>query len=79
MSDALATLTGFGRALRDEGLPVGPGRIAVFCRAAALLSPDDLYWAGRSTLVGRPQDVSAYDRVFFRPAYWLWQRRRGEA
>ena len=20
----------------------------------------------------------AYDLVFFRPAYWLWQRRRGE-
>jgi hypothetical protein len=64
VSDALATLTSFGRALRDEGLPVGTGRIAVFCRAAALLSPDDLYWAGRSTLVGRPQDVSAYDRIF---------------
>jgi lipid II:glycine glycyltransferase (peptidoglycan interpeptide bridge formation enzyme) len=23
--------------------------------------------------------VPAYDRVFFRPAYWLWQLRRGEA
>jgi lipid II:glycine glycyltransferase (peptidoglycan interpeptide bridge formation enzyme) len=23
--------------------------------------------------------VPAYDRVFFKPAYWLWQMRRGEA
>ena len=64
MSEAVETLTRFGRALRDEGLPVGTGRIATFCRAAALLSPDDLYWAGRATLVGKPQDLPAYDRVF---------------
>lgn len=64
MSDAAALLTRFGRALRAEGLPVGTGRIAAFCRAAALLAPDDLYWAGRATLVARPQDVPVYDRVF---------------
>jgi uncharacterized protein with von Willebrand factor type A (vWA) domain len=64
VSDATATLTGFGRALREEGLPVGTGRIASFCRAAALLAPDDLYWAGRSTLVARPEHVAVYDRVF---------------
>lgn len=64
MSDATATLVGFARALRDEGLGVGTGRIAGFCRAAALLAPDDLYWAGRATLVARPQDVAVYDRVF---------------
>jgi len=64
VSDAAETLTLFGRTLRDEGLPVGTGRIADFCRAAAALSPDDLYWAGRATLLGRPQDVPVYDRVF---------------
>jgi uncharacterized protein with von Willebrand factor type A (vWA) domain len=64
VSEALETLTRFGRALRDEGLSVGTGRIAVFCRAAALLSPDDLYWAGRATLVAKPQDIPAFDRVF---------------
>ena len=64
MNDAAAVLTQFGRALRDEGLPVGTGRIAGFCRAAALLAPHDLYWAGRGTLVGRPEDIPAYDRVF---------------
>jgi uncharacterized protein with von Willebrand factor type A (vWA) domain len=63
-SDALARLTLFGRTLRTEGVAVGTGRIATFCRAAALLSPDDLYWAGRATLVARRQDVPVYDRVF---------------
>ena len=64
MTDAVGALTAFGRALRREGVPVGTGRIAVFCRAAALLSPDDLYWAGRATLVGRRDQIPVYDRVF---------------
>jgi uncharacterized protein len=64
VNDSLARLTLFGRALRDEGVAVGTGRIATFCRAAALLSPDDLYWAGRATLVARTHDIPVYDRVF---------------
>lgn len=57
-------LTRFGRALRREGLPVGTGRVAEFCRAAALLPPDDLYWAGRATLVARAADIPVYDAAF---------------
>ena len=57
-------LTRFGNALRDAGLAVGTGRIADFCRAAALLSPDDLYWAGRATLVARAADILVYDEAF---------------
>jgi uncharacterized protein len=57
-------LTRFGRMLRDEGLPVGTGRIAEFCRAAALLPPEDLYWAGRATLVARAADIPVYDEAF---------------
>ena len=64
MIDGTGALTAFGRALRDEGVPVGTGRIASFCRAAALLSPGDLYWAGRATLVGRRDQIPVYDRVF---------------
>jgi uncharacterized protein with von Willebrand factor type A (vWA) domain len=66
MPDGYAELTGFGRALRDAGLPVGPGRIAALCRAAALVAPEDLYWAGRATLLSRPQELAVYDRVFAR-------------
>jgi uncharacterized protein with von Willebrand factor type A (vWA) domain len=57
-------LVRFGRALRAEGLPVGTGRIEAFCRAAALLQPEELYWAGRATLVGRQEHLEPYDRVF---------------
>jgi len=57
-------LVGFARALREEGLAVGPGRIVEFCRAAALLAPEDLYWAGRLTLVSKPDEIRVYDRVF---------------
>jgi uncharacterized protein len=64
VTDGLGALTAFGRALRSEGLPVGTGRIASFCRAAALLSPGDLYWAGRATLIGRREQIPVYDRVF---------------
>jgi uncharacterized protein with von Willebrand factor type A (vWA) domain len=62
--DAVVTATRFGRALREEGLAIGTGRIASFCHAAALLAPEDLYWAGRATLLTRPRDVEVYDRVF---------------
>ena len=57
-------LTRFGRALRAEGLPIGTGRVADFCRAAALLPPGDLYWAGRATLVARAADIAVYDAAF---------------
>jgi uncharacterized protein with von Willebrand factor type A (vWA) domain len=59
-------LVRFGRALREEGLAVGTGRILVFCRAAALVGPDGLYWAGRSTLVAGPEEIPAYDAAFER-------------
>jgi uncharacterized protein len=64
VSDPVTDLTTFGRALRAEGLSVGTGRVASFCRAAALLSPGDLYWAGRATLVARGEQIPVYDRVF---------------
>ena len=57
-------LVTFARALREEGLAVGPGRVVEFCRAAALLAPEDLYWAGRLTLVSKPDEIRVYDRVF---------------
>jgi uncharacterized protein len=67
-----ASLVGFGRALRDEGLVVGSGQVVAYCRAVAALDPadpTDLYWAGRACLVSRRDDREAYDRVF--RAYFL--------
>jgi uncharacterized protein with von Willebrand factor type A (vWA) domain len=62
-------LVGFGRALRAAGLSVGTGDIASYCCAAGLLNPADLvdlYWAGRSTLVSRKDDIPGYDAAFRR-------------
>lgn len=53
----------FGHALRTAGLPVGTGRLRMFAQAIAL-TPQDLYWCGRVTLVGRRDDLAVYDRVF---------------
>jgi uncharacterized protein len=65
-NDPHATLVRFGRALRAAGLPLGPDRVAELARAAAFLPPGELYWAGRATLVSRPEEVPAYDAVFVR-------------
>lgn len=66
-AEALERLIGFGRELRTRGLAVGTGRIVTFCRAAAALGAldrDDLYWAGRTSLISRPEDVEAFDAAF---------------
>jgi uncharacterized protein with von Willebrand factor type A (vWA) domain len=63
-ADSVETLVRFGRALRVAGLPVGPDRVASFSRAAALLPPGELYWAGRATLLSRPEQIEVYDALF---------------
>ncbi|HYF11841.1 MAG TPA: VWA domain-containing protein [Actinomycetota bacterium] len=66
-ADALERLIGFGRDLRRRGLNVGTGRIVTFCRGAVALGAldrTDLYWAARSSLISRPEDVDAFDEAF---------------
>ena len=63
----LAPLVAFGRDLRHRGLPVGTGRILTFARAVAALGLTDresLYWAGRTTMIGRKEDFADYDEAF---------------
>ncbi len=62
-------LVGFARELRANGLTVGTGDVLTYCSAMAPLDPTDLldlYWAGRTTLVSRSDDIPAYDRAFRR-------------
>ena len=66
---AVEALVGFGRELRAAGLPVGTGRVVTFVRAVATLGSvqaEDLYWAGRATLIARPEDAAAFDPAFAR-------------
>jgi uncharacterized protein len=66
-SGPLPPLVAFGRTLRALGMPVGTGRILTFARAVAALRLTDresLYWAGRTTMIGRREDIAAYDGAF---------------
>lgn len=65
--DVRGDLAGFVHALRGAGVEVGTGQLVAFAEAAAALAPvdaDDLYWAGRASLVNEPVDLGTYDRVF---------------
>jgi uncharacterized protein with von Willebrand factor type A (vWA) domain len=60
-------LVDFSRELRGAGLTVGTGDVLTYCSAMLPLDPSDLldlYWAGRTTLVSRRDDIPTYDRVF---------------
>jgi uncharacterized protein with von Willebrand factor type A (vWA) domain len=66
-SSFVAMLAGFGEELRLAGVPVGSGDVLTYCAAMAALDPGDildLYWAGRTSLVTRRDQIPVYDRVF---------------
>jgi uncharacterized protein with von Willebrand factor type A (vWA) domain len=57
----------FARVLRGAGLRVPTSTVLRFAEALGLLGlehRDDVYWAGRATLIRRPEDVAVYDRAF---------------
>jgi uncharacterized protein with von Willebrand factor type A (vWA) domain len=62
---------GFARLLRGSGLDVPVGNTVTFAEAVAAVGitrRDSVYWAGRATLVRRPEDIDTYDRAF--AAWW---------
>jgi uncharacterized protein with von Willebrand factor type A (vWA) domain len=70
--DAVDDAVGFAAALRRAALDVSPGDVAQFVRAAEAVDPsriEELYWAGRATLVHRPEDFELYELVF--GEYWM--------
>jgi len=69
---------GFGRALRGVGLKLTSSATINFVEALGKVGIDrrsSVYWAGRATLVQRPEDLTAYDRVF--AAWWEWEIEPG--
>lgn len=68
---------GFCRVLRGAGLRLPPSATISFVEALGLVGAETreaVYWAGRATLVHRPEDIALYDRVF--AVYW--QKQQGE-
>ena len=65
----MPVMVGFARALRSAGITVGTGDMLTYISAMSPLDPSDLvdlYWAGRTTLVSRRDDIPVYDEVFRR-------------
>lgn len=65
----------FTRVLRGAGLRVPIGSSLAFAEALGAVGVarrDGVYWAGRATLVRRPEDIGIYDRAFA----VFWEQRR---
>ena len=63
----VSVLVAFADQLRGAGLTVGSGDVLTYSAALARLDPTDLldlYWAGRTTIVTRREDIAVYNRVF---------------
>lgn len=69
-------------AVRAAGVPATPDRVQAMFRALDAAGPDLLYWAGRLTLCGSPDDIARYDAAFAgitrdaEPKGTPWQLRR---
>ncbi|WP_232797156.1 vWA domain-containing protein [Blastococcus atacamensis] len=72
------TLLAFARTLRHAGVPASPDRVEALLAALAhlrVLDSSDVYWAGRLTLCGGPDDLDRYDAAF--AAFFSGERPRG--
>jgi uncharacterized protein with von Willebrand factor type A (vWA) domain len=62
----------FASVLRAEGVDVALGNVLSFVEALGRVGIDTrgaVYWAGRATLVRRPEHIPGYDRAF--AVFWL--------
>jgi uncharacterized protein with von Willebrand factor type A (vWA) domain len=60
-------MTGFARALRANGVAADATRLTAAIEALThvdALDAEQVYWSGRVTLCGEPDDVARYDAVF---------------
>jgi uncharacterized protein with von Willebrand factor type A (vWA) domain len=67
VADPAEIAVAFARVLRGVGLNVPMSCSNTFAEALAAVGFDDrdsTYWAGRATLVRRPEDIPVYDRAF---------------
>ena len=70
-SSTIRHLVAFARSLRHAGVAVPVDNVVHYVRAIDALGidrRDRVYWAGRSVLIHRQEDVATYDRVF--DAFW---------
>ncbi len=71
MTDPEGMAVAFVRLLRRSGIEAPVGSSVAFAQALGEVGVERMggvYWAGRATLVHRPEDVPVYDRAF--AAFW---------
>ncbi|HEX7520984.1 MAG TPA: VWA domain-containing protein [Acidimicrobiia bacterium] len=71
-ADAERMAVAFVRVLRGAGFDVPIGATIVFVRAlgaVGMRERDGVYWAARTTLVTRPDEIARFDRAF--AAFWV--------
>ena len=64
----------FSRVLRSAGITTPIGNVLTFVEAlgkVGINDRDNVYWAGRSTLLRRPEDIALYNKAFA----VFWERR----
>lgn len=67
LPDPVVTMTGFARALRANGVAADGTRLTTAIEALGHIDPLDaqqVYWVGRLTLCGEPDDLPRYDAAF---------------
>lgn len=67
MSDAVTVAVAFARVLRGAGIATPVSSVVAYTEALGAVgveARDPVYWAGRTTLVHRPEDIEPYDRAF---------------
>jgi uncharacterized protein with von Willebrand factor type A (vWA) domain len=65
--DVVDTVLGFARTLRHAGVAASPDRVEAMLAALGslhVLDATEVYWAGRLTLCGGPDDLDRYDAAF---------------
>jgi uncharacterized protein len=65
--DVTEVIIGFAHTLRHAGVDAGPERVQAMLTALGhldVLDPEQVYWAGRLTLCGDPDDLQRYDATF---------------
>lgn len=65
--DVVEVVLGFARTLRHAGVAASPDRVEAMLAAVGhldVLDPGDVYWAGRLTLCGSPDDLDRYEAAF---------------
>jgi uncharacterized protein with von Willebrand factor type A (vWA) domain len=77
-ASTISLLVAFARSLRRAGVDVPVDNVVQYVRAIEAVGidrRDPVYWAGRTVLIHRHEDVGTYDRVF--DSFWwgssMWQ------